>query len=64
MKGELQVQEEEIWMKILNPLHPLNNIEINNHFKYEPRIIHKIFEFLCELQEKFNFSFSRIFCLS
>ena len=35
MEEELEEQEEDIWIKIL--LHPLNNIEATNYFKYKPR---------------------------
>ena len=33
MEEELQDQEDDIWIVLF---HPLNNIEIINHFKYEP----------------------------
>ena len=33
----LEEQKKDMWIKILVPLHPLNNIEITNYFNYEPR---------------------------
>ena len=34
---EFKEQQEDIWLKFLVLLHPLNNIEINNYFSDEPR---------------------------
>ena len=38
MDGELEEQEEDIWIKnVLVALHHLSNIEINKYFNYKPR---------------------------
>ena len=38
MDGELEEQEEDIWIKnVLVALHRLSNIEITKYFNYEPR---------------------------
>ena len=35
MQGQLEEQEQDIWLKILVPLHSLNNIKITEYFNYE-----------------------------
>ena len=37
MKEELEEHREDIWIKLLVQLHPLNNVKITNCFNYEPR---------------------------
>ena len=37
MEEEFKKKKEDIWLKLLVPLHPLNNIQITNYFNDEPR---------------------------
>ena len=38
MEEELEDQEEDMWIKILVPLHLLSNFEIINYLNYKARL--------------------------